>query len=499
MSIDGHTQNLLRSRLRQDRSLTRIAQALLSCPPTTSQIAPIVCQEHPQLYVVGGTLRNFFIDNSPSDLDLATSLAPQEIIDRLSAANMHSIFTSEKHLTVTAVIPHSFAYIEQESGEKENQTPDDQHSYQHVEITTLRDIPVLGNPELRPGSDILKDLEYRDFTVNALAYDFHTDELIDPYNGLADIANRVLRGVSSPHLRFKEDPLRIMRMVRLAVQYGLRIDTETWEAATALPESLITISPERLRDELTKLLLSPSPARGIELLAQCGALKFILPEVDAFQNFEQNKYHKADLFYHTLEALSNTNQHIQHSSEDNLILRLAALLHDVGKPASLSVDSQGERHFYLHEVIGAEMIQPILSRLRFSNDIIRTVKNLVRHHMRPIDCGHPGIRRLLRDTNDTFTLWRALKEADGTACTTDKAIVLQQLEHFDQQVELVKSAPDVSPLKSLAINGTDLLELGIPKGKQIGELLRKLHELVLEDPDCNTKEFLLMQAKELRN
>ena len=174
-------------------------------------------------------------------------------------------------------------------------------------------------------------------------------------------------------------------------------------------------------------------------------------------------------------------------TNSNLVLRLAALLHDVGKPATLSVDEQGERHFYLHEDVGAKMAQEILFRLRASGEIADQVSTLIKTHMRPLDAGPGGLRRLLRDTGDLYSLWRELKEADASACKIDPENLRQQFVDFDTNMAEVLKGPKVSPLKSLAINGNDLQEIGVPFVRQIGELLRALHERVLDDPALNER------------
>ena len=441
-----------------------------------------------ELFLVGGALRSIFyrvareernylgdkdlipaIPLESPDLDFACSLAPEVCIERLERSGIHAVMTNPKHLTVTAVPVEGL---------------------KAVEITSFRMPVVEGHVNLSVGPDIFVDLSYRDLTVNALALNCKTGELIDPWDGIGDLQAGILRSVRSPRERFGEDPLRILRLVRFLCELGFSAETETYRAALELAPQLLVISVERIRDEFSKILLSPRPSLGFALLIELGILQMFLPEVEAFVDFEQNQFHKADLFQHTLEVVSNTYP--------DLVLRLAALFHDVGKPSTLSTDETGFRHFYKHETIGADMTTDILLRLRYSKQIVKEVSELVRLHMRPLDCGPGGMRRLIRDTGPLFDLWRALKEADARACKIDSDTVTNQLRDFDVAIAEVRKGPQVSPLASLAINGTDLLELGISEGPLIGVILRALHELVLDDPSLNERSALIDKAKEIR-
>lgn len=422
-----------------------------------------------QLHLVGGTVRDCLRGAGAQDLDFATSLVPAEVAARLERAGIRQIPTGLKHQTVTAL-------------------PDP--DMPAVELTTFR------GPEMSPqggvvvGASIDEDLRYRDFTVNAIAFDIATATLRDPLQGAADINSRLLRAVGDPQARFREDPLRTMRLVRFAVQLDFSIDEATFGAARALASSIQQVSVERIRDELVKTLLSPDPARGFRLFHQLGLLALVLPEVETFVGFEQNRFHKADLFEHTLEVVEK--------SAPDLTLRLAALLHDVAKPATLSVDDAGDRHFFRHEIVGADIAEEIMQRLRFSNAVVRDVSVLIRTHMRPLSAGAGGLRRLLRDTGELYPLWRALKWADASACKIDDQVLARELHEFDEAIAEVKKGPELSPLKSLALNGRDLLELGIPESPLIGRILRGLHEQVLDNPELNDRDTLLALVPELR-
>lgn len=414
------------------------------------------------LYLVGGTVRDAMLKRPPKDLDFASGLTPTELVELLEAAGIRVIPTGLQHQTVT-VLPVD--------------------GLPSVEITTFRSKGMRPESGLVAGSSIEEDLSYRDFSINALAVDVATRELFDCGSGIEDLKRKKLSAVGNAQERFSEDPLRILRLIRLAAQLEFSIEKETWTAARAALAELPTVSIERIRDEFNKTLLSAKAGWGIMQLQRLGVLKAILPEIDSFVDFEQNRYHKADLFIHTLEVLDGVSP--------DLILRLSALFHDVGKPPTLSVDEEGERHFYRHESVGARLTREILTRLRYSNEIIKQVATLVKTHMRPLTAGPGGLRRLLRDTEELYPQWRELKESDSLACKLEPEQLMAELKDFDIRMQLIQEGPEVSPLSSLAIKGNDLLELGMSPGPKIGEILRALHEKVLDDPSLNTKEILL--------
>ncbi len=419
-----------------------------------------------KLCLVGGAVRDAVLGGVTRDLDLASALLPAEVKSRLEQGGIKVYPIGLRHQTVAA-LP-----VEDE---------------EIIEITTFRGKEMSPDSGVVASQTVEEDLQYRDFTVNALAFELQSETLIDPCGGLNDLKKQLIRCPGIPRERFREDPLRCLRLVRFACQLNFQIDLDTAIHASEFAASLAAVSAERIRDELTKILLSPEPRRGFQLLDQLGFLGVVLPELQAGIGFEQNEFHTSDVFEHTLEVVSKT--------EPELMLRLSALFHDVGKPFTLSVDSDGHRHFYHHEKVGAEMTKEILTRLRFPGAVTDGVVKLVATHMRPIEAGPGGLRRLLRDTDELFPVWRALKEADSASVKIDPIELQERLRQFDEAIEDVKKGPPVSPLKSLAINGSDLLALGMPESRALGDLLKALHEEVLDNPDLNTKEQLLERAK----
>jgi len=417
------------------------------------------------VHLVGGTVRNALMDRKNTDLDLATALMPDEVRNRLTAAGIHVVPTGLKHQTVTAVLE------------------------QHVEITTFRSAGMKPTGGVVRGNTIEEDLRFRDFTINALAFSVERQMLIDPTGGVDDLESELVRACPTPDERFREDPLRLLRLLRFSVQLGFSLEEKSTKAACALAPLLAGVSLERIRDEFVKILLSPEPRRGFTLLNEMGFLKHVLPEILPSVGCEQNRFHNADVFVHSLDVVEKT--------EPDLLLRLSALFHDIGKPHTMTIDEvNGDRHFFKHEIIGAELTNEALERLRFSNEIKEAVTLLVRTHMRPIDAGVPGLRRLLRDTGENFDRWRKLKEADTLSTKIEHREFLRDLSDFDYRIEEIKKGPELSPLSALAIKGKDLLEAGFKESPMIGVILRALHEKVLDNPALNERETLLALAKE---
>lgn len=438
------------------------AEAHLRLLLTTGPLQKLIQALAPaELYLVGGSVRDAFIGTADTDLDVATSLEAIEIKNRCESHGIRVIDTGIQHGTVLAVIDET-----------------------HIEVTTFR-VPSSRDVH-STARDIQTDLSGRDFTINALAFDVTNHVLIDPCNGLSDLEHGVLRAVGSANERFQEDPLRILRMIRFGDSQGRNIEPETLFAATRQISLLDKVSCERIKGELDKILMSPFPHLGIQRLHALGALQFTIPELIPAVGFEQNKFHIHDVFEHTLWVLERT--------PPDLILRWSAIFHDVGKPHTLSVDPDGSRHFYSHETVSEDLAKQRMKGLRFSTDDSRAIASIVRHHMRPLDCGAPGVRRIVRDLGPQLSRWRSFKSADSPPTISDEEF-LKVADRFDKMLatELKKMAgPSYG---KLAISGDDLKTLGILSGPNMGRILKELSELVLDDPSTNTKENLLEEAR----
>jgi tRNA nucleotidyltransferase (CCA-adding enzyme) len=426
-----------------------------------------ILSAHGELYVVGGAIRDHILGRSIKDIDYAYSRNPEEIISILEKANIRVIPTGLSHQTVTAKPLEDLP---------------------HVEITSFRNADMKPEGGVFLGSSISEDLLYRDFTVNALALPTHhvtkdTKILIDPTDGLEDIKNKIIRTPGSPTERFREDPLRILRMVRFTGQLDFSIEENTEKEAKSLFHLLSSVSIERIRDEFFKILLTDNVRNALLKLKELNFFSMFLPEIDQCIDFEQNRFHKHDVFLHTIDVIENT--------PPALLLRLSALFHDIGKPPSLSVDANGERHFYLHEKIGAEMISDIAKRLKFSNELHEALKKLTHTHMRPVDAGTGGLRRILRDTEPYYQQWRTLKYADTIAVLGETETVKNTFSEFDQRIKTILDNEANAPFRKLAVGGTDLIEMGFTPGPKFKEILSYLEEIIIEDPSLNTHETLI--------
>lgn len=411
------------------------------------------------LYLVGGSVREALLGREETDLDLSSPLTPTEAKRRITAAGFRVIDTGIMHGTISV-----------------------RHREVQAELSTFRSPGLRTDPVF--SSSIEEDLSGRDFTVNALAFDVDKEELIDPFSGLQDIEDGIVRAVGDARVRFQEDPLRLMRLLRFGPAQGREIEGGTFQAAREVSEQLAAVSVERIRDELQKILISQYPAQAISVMHQLSLLRVVIPELLPSVGFEQNDFHMHDVFDHTLWVL--------HRSPNALLVRLAALFHDIAKPHTLTVAPNGKRHFYNHEYLGQEITQQTMERLRFSKEITRRTARLVRFHMRPLDCGPAGIRRLLRDLDQDFDAWLLLKQADAPP--------LMPAEEFEQMFqafcELVAAERARGSDKlSLAISGVDILRLGVPEGPKVGAILKRLEDLIVNDPSLNARSELLTQVE----
>ncbi|MFN4894330.1 MAG: CCA tRNA nucleotidyltransferase [Pseudomonadota bacterium] len=416
-----------------------------------------------ELYLVGGCVRDAFFGKTATDLDLTTNLEASEVRDRCVAHGLRVIETGIQHGTVLVLVDDT-----------------------HLELTTFRE-PADRTTQIR-ARDISIDLSGRDFTINALAFCVSSRQLIEVCGGIQDLIDGQVRAVGDPTTRFKEDPLRILRMIRFGPAIGRTIDPDTLQAATATVADLATISVERIRHEVEQILKSPYPAAGIIMVKDIGGLPWTIPELLPAVGFEQNRYHIHDVFDHTMAVLDRT--------PCESILRWAALFHDIGKPHTLSVDESGDRHFYLHEIVSTELSWKRMEHLKFSHEDMKRISSVVRHHMRPLNCGPAGVRRLIRDLGDNLSLWRVFKEADSspTINTADSARVTQA---FDALLETEQRKMAIPSYGRLAINGEDLKAIGVKPGPKMGHILKQLEEIIIEDPQKNSRERLIELAKSL--
>ncbi|MCR3957052.1 MAG: CCA tRNA nucleotidyltransferase [Gudongella sp.] len=419
-------------------------------------------------YLVGGCVRDFILGKPPVDYDLATSATPIQIL---------TLFKDKK--TVGIGSEYGTVIIVEEKG--------------NVEVTTYRTEGIYVDGR-RPENvsfthDILEDLRRRDFTINAMAY--HPKRgFLDPYNGTEDIRDSLVRCVGNPRERLSEDHLRILRAVRFATQLDFLIDIKTSEACMNLAPKLEMVSIDRIRDEFFKIILSEKPSRGFLLMRSLGILKEVIPELIPAIGFDQrNPYHDRSVFQHTLTVMDNT--------PPVLHIRLAALLHDIGKPYTFTLDDKGVGHFYGHDKESVKIGKEILARLNCSTQLTEVTLKLVKEHM----IHHPDLkkkglkRQLQRVGEDRIHDLIDLQIADRLSKSGNNDV--SNLLAKKRAIDSILNAREPFCRRHLAIDGDDLKEMGYSQGKIIGKILEYLLNCVLEKPELNRKEALRKIAREI--
>ena len=414
-----------------------------------------------ETWVVGGCVRDHLMGNAPHDYDCCTAAAPE---------TMQAIFADRQ--LVLAGLKHGTVGVVTESGV--------------VEITTFRTeggyLDSRHPDWVRFVRDVKEDLARRDFTVNAMAYSPRRG-LCDPFGGQEDLKNGLLRAVGDPAQRFREDALRILRGLRFAARFGFRIEENTREAMHQEIGGLDSLARERVLTELEGFLLS---AKAGDLRNASAILCRLIPELAPTVGFEQHsRYHVHDVFGHIATVVEN----VPPTAE----LRLAALLHDIGKPAVFSLDEGGEGHFYGHASVSAELADDILHRLKASNALREEVVFLVKHHMDYYRPEERTVRRCLsRHGLNRMERLIELQSADlGGKGTDEPSESLRELQRLRELLREMDTREGTLTLKTLAIKGGDLIALGIPRGRRVGEILNRLLELVLAGELPNDREKLL--------
>lgn len=434
----------------------------IEIPVKANKIITRLTEAGYEAYVVGGCVRDAILGRPAADWDITTNARPEQV----KALFSRTIDTGIRHGTVTVL--QGKEGFEVTTYRIDGEYQDGRHPSE-----------VIFTPSL------LEDLKRRDFTINAMAYN-EAEGLIDAFDGMKDLKNRRIRCVGEPRERFTEDALRILRAVRFSAQLNFEIEKNTKAAIAEFAHSLTRISAERIQTELVKLLTSEHP-EIFRTLYDTGITAVILPEFDACMKTPQNHpHHCCSVGEHLLLALQ--------SIEADKVLRLAALLHDIGKPAAHTRDADGIDHFHGHGDAGKELAGSILRRLKFDNDTVYRVKHLVQvHDYLQIPLTPKGVRRaVFKIGKEHFPDYLKLRRADilaqNPSMQKEKLEALTKLEVLYQQI---LEEQNCLSLKDLAVSGTDLIEAGLKPGPQIGEVLKKLLEQVIENPEYNTKEYLL--------
>jgi tRNA nucleotidyltransferase (CCA-adding enzyme) len=421
-------------------------------------------------WIVGGCVRDLLRGKAVSDWDVATDARPTEVMKLFPRV----IPTGIDHGTVSVLI-RGVAY----------------------EVTTLRGEATYSDGR-RPDSvvfvdDIASDLARRDFTFNAIAIDPLVPSLIDPWGGQKDLASHLLRAVGDPVERFSEDGLRVLRAARFAATLECAIEPRTLAAIEPTLDTYRKVSAERVRDEWMKTMKAPKPSIAFEVMRKTGILGVTLPEMLESVGLAQNRYHAYDVWNHTLACLD--------ACEGDAPLRIAALLHDIGKPRTRALsDKTNDYTFYNHEKVGAEMTGPILDRLRFSNDEKARITSLVANHLvcysdEWTDAAvRKWIRRVSRERVEDLY---ALNRADILGKGREVGQELAGLERLKERVAGELAAQHALSTRDLAVDGKDVMrELAIKPSRRVGEVLDALLEKVVEDPSLNERETLLRMIRE---
>ena len=417
-------------------------------------------------YTVGGCVRDSLLGRAPNDWDITTNATPEEM--KVCFKDFRVIETGIRHGTLTVIVDGM-----------------------QLEITTYRnDGEYLDNRhpvQVTFSKNIEDDLSRRDFTVNAMAY--HPQKgFVDLFGGREDLQNRIIRAVGDAKTRFEEDGLRILRAIRFAAVLDFDIAEDTAKAVHECRNLLSGIAAERIREEFCKLICGKGAVRILREYIDVVAI--FLPELSRCVGFEQNtKYHCYDVFEHTLQALALCEN-------TDLVTRLGILLHDIGKPLCYTEDEKGG-HFKGHAPAGVEITKEVLARLRFDNETVRRMALLVEWHDISLSAEKKRVKRLMQKLSDADILrLLEVKRCDRLAHAKNYREIPPELALIPSVIDEIRAEDACLSLRTLAVGGDDLMELGIPKGKQIGEMLHALLEEVIEERLPNEKNALLQAAKE---
>ena len=448
----------------------------LTLPENVKKIIKTLKNAGFDAYAVGGCVRDVLLDRKPYDWDVTTDALPEQV----KSLFRRTVDTGIRHGTVTVMMN------------------DEAHVYRGYEVTTYR-IDGEYEDSRHPKNvtftgDLREDLRRRDFTINAMAYNEETG-LVDEFGGVVDLKRHIIRAVGDPYERFTEDALRILRAYRFAAQLGFGIDEDTEEAASKLKANLKNISAERIQTELTKLICSPHPDVILDMY-RAGITGVILPEFDVCMKLDQkSKHHLYSVGDHTVRALMVNAEFSGIEFDDDTIrfIRYAILFHDFGKPEAMTEDETGIRHFKGHALISERISKDIMKRLKLDNETIHTVSSLVRWHDYRPEATEANVRRAMNKLGpEIYRLLFPIRIADTLAQSLYKRD--EKLAYEKEIMKLyagIMERGEPVTLKDLAVTGNDLIERGYRPGPELGKKLNELLELILEDPKCNTKEYLL--------
>lgn len=431
-----------------------------------------------EAYLVGGCVRDMLMGVEPHDWDICTNAKPKETKRVMKEHKIYTFDSGIKHGTITAVLNgenYEVTTYRSEADYSDGRHPD------RVEFIT----------------DIHEDLKRRDFTINAMAYNPLTGELIDDFNGHLDLKNGIIRAVGNASERFDEDSLRILRALRFAIKYQFNIDEYTSLSMHRQHGLLVNISKERITDEVRKMLTSGKPVK-VHFMEYKDIIGTIIPEIIPCFNFNQNnKYHKHDVYEHILYVVDNCNT-------TKFEIKMAALLHDIGKPKAYIEDMEGWGHFYEHPQISYEMSQSILRNdFRVSTEQLERTLELILYHDMEVASTKASVKRALNKHGVDFMYdWFILKQADmdDHIYPNKNCHYIIDISGIEARIQQILDEQSCFSLKDLAIGGKDIMtKLGVKPGKHIGIILNTLLEEVIDEKISNESEVLLNKAVEIYN
>jgi poly(A) polymerase len=462
----SHLTGILKSMPTVQEALANLQRTSES--PLLVKLGTLFAKAGFELALVGGPVRDAFLGRETNDLDFTTSANPDQILAVLKG-----------HVDAQWDIGRDFGTIGARIGDTT------------VEITTYRADQYDADsrkPQVVFGKDLTDDLFRRDFAINAMALRLPEGVFVDPFNGLQDLLDGVIRTPGEPENSFSDDPLRMMRAARFASQLGFQIHEATFSAMTAMAERIAIVSAERVQVEISKLLLGPNPREGLEALVDSGLAQIVLPELPALKLEIDEHHHHKDVYQHTLTVLEQAIDYEKdYGFEHDLVLRLAALMHDIGKPATRKLESGGGVTFYHHDVVGSKLATKRLRELKFDNDTIKAVARLIELHLRFFGYSDQpwsdsAIRRYVRDADDQLLRLHALTRADVTTRNQRKA---DRLSHaYDDLEARIASLQEQEELNAIRpdLTGEQIMQiLEISPGPDVGAAYRFLMELRLDE------------------
>ncbi len=425
-----------------------------------------------EIYLVGGAVRDGILGIETKDFDFTTNASPQDSLELL-----------EKKGYKTTEIGKAFGTIE---------TIIDEFS---IHITTYREDEYEKDsrkPGIKTSNNLDKDLSRRDFTINALAYDINKNEIIDPYAGLKDLSEGIIRTPDSPDISFSDDPLMMLRACRFISTHGFTPNSEIFEAIAKNLERIEIVSTERIRDEFSKLLTGENPSLGIKAFVESGLSEIILPELNELKIEVDPNHHHKDVYEHTMVVMDRVSP--------TLVSRMSALLHDIGKPKTKGIE-KGKVHFRHHEVVGAKMSKRILKRLKYDKRTISDVALLVENHLRPhtfkMGWTDSAVRRYIIDAGNLISELNELVRADITTKNKEKYEEINKyLDEMEERIKEVTEKEELSKLRP-PISGDEIMEIfNLEPGPGVGKIMKALYEQRINDGEVS-KEDAVKLAEEV--